>query len=462
MKYLPINRSNTMNKKSLNILILEDNPDDAELMAAELEKEGCIINWNRVDTEEDFKKSLKESLDLILADYKLPSLNALDALKIKQEIAPTIPLIIVSGTIGEEFAVECIKAGATDYVLKDRLFRLCPVVKRALMEAKERKNHKQAEDLFKQLFISSPNAIFIIQDGKFKLVNPQFVKESGFSEEELLDEDSYKLVYSEDRKMLRENIIKNLKNSLCSPFEYRAIKKSGQLRWALQVVTSITYQGKRAILGNIKDVSGLKQAQTRLKESYQRLQKTMQDTIKIIAKVVEVKDPYTAGHQQRVSQLSTCIAKELKLPKNKIEGIRIASLIHDIGKIGLPSEILSKPTKLTDIEFGLIKGHSQIGYDILESIDFSYPVAQIVLQHHERLNGSGYPNNLKGDKILLEARILGVADVVEAMSSHRPYRPALGIDAALEEISQNSGILYDPEVVDVCIRLIREKGFKFE
>jgi len=185
-------------------------------------------------------------------------------------------------------------------------------------------------------------------------------------------------------------------------------------------------------------------------------------TIETVSKIIEVKDPYTAGHQQRVSQLTTTIAKELNLPPDKIEGIRIASLIHDIGKIGLPAEILSKPTKLTDIEFSLIKGHSQIGYDILKTIDFSYPIANIVLQHHERLNGSGYPNKLKGNEVLLEARILGVADVVEAMSSHRPYRPSLGIDAALEEISQNKGILYDSEVVDICLELFKEKGFKFK
>ena len=451
-----------MNKKSLNILILEDNPDDAELMVAELEKGGCIITHKIVDTEEDFKKSLKEPPDLILADYKLPSLNALDALRIKQEIAPTTPLIIVSGTIGEEFAVECIKAGATDYVLKDRLFRLCPVVKRALMEAEEHKERKQAEDLFRKIFLNSPNAIFIIQDGKFKLVNPQFAKENGFSEEELLNRDSFKLVYPEDKEMVREIVVKNLKEGLFSPFEYRTIKKSGHLRWVLQVVTSITYQGKRAILGNFKDITEIKRAEKELEQSYRKLQEAMQDTIKIIAKVVEVKDPYTAGHQQRVSQLSTCIAKELKLPKNKIEGIRIASLIHDIGKISVPAEILSKPIKLNEIEYSLIKDHSQIGYDILKTIDFPWPVAQIILQHHERLDGSGYPHGLKGNKILLEARIMGAADVVEAMSSHRPYRPALGIDKALEEISKNKGTLYDPEVVDVCIKLFKEKGFKFE
>ena len=197
-------------------------------------------------------------------------------------------------------------------------------------------------------------------------------------------------------------------------------------------------------------------------QSYQKLKKAMNATIETMSKIIEVKDPYTAGHQRRVSQLATAIAKELNLSQDKVKGIRIASLIHDIGKIGIPSEILSKPIKLTNIEFSLIKGHSQIGYDILKSIDFSYPVAQIVLQHHERLNGSGYPQGLKGDKILFESKILGVADVVEAMSSHRPYRPALGIDVALEEISQDKGIFYDPEVVDACLRLFKEKGFKFE
>ena len=159
--------------------------------------------------------------------------------------------------------------------------------------------------------------------------------------------------------------------------------------------------------------------------------------------------------------MTTAIAKELKLSPDKIEGIRIASIIHDIGKIGVPTEILSKTTTLSDIEFSLIKEHSQIGSDILKSIDFSHPVAQIVLQHHEKIDGSGYPRGLKGDVILLEAKIICVADVVEAMSSHRPYRPALGIDAALEEITKNKGILYDPEVVDVCLKLFKEKEFKF-
>ena len=170
---------------------------------------------------------------------------------------------------------------------------------------------------------------------------------------------------------------------------------------------------------------------------------------------------YTAGHQQRVSQLTTAIAKELNLSQDMVEGIRVASLIHDIGKISIPTEILSKTTTLSDIEFNLIKVHSQVGHDILKAIDFSYPVAQIVLQHHEKIDGSGYPDNLKGNEILLEAKIICVADVVEAISSYRPYRPALGIDAALKEISKNKGILYDPEVGNACLKLFKKKNFNF-
>jgi putative nucleotidyltransferase with HDIG domain len=177
---------------------------------------------------------------------------------------------------------------------------------------------------------------------------------------------------------------------------------------------------------------------------------------------IEMRDPYTAGHQRRVSKLACAIAREIGLPETQIEGIRMAGEIHDIGKIYVPAEILSKPSKLTDIEFTIIKTHSQVGYDILKNIEFPWPIADIVVQHHERLDGSGYPAHLKGDAILLEANIIIVADVVEAMSSHRPYRPSHGIDKAIAEITQNKGILYDAAVVDHCVRLFRETNFSFE
>lgn len=205
-----------------------------------------------------------------------------------------------------------------------------------------------------------------------------------------------------------------------------------------------------------------RQAEDEIQQNLRNLHKAIEGSIKLTALMVEAKDPYTAGHQRRVSILSCAIAKEMNFSKEQIEGIKMAGLIHDLGKISIPSEILSKPGRITDIEFSLVKNHPQAGYDILKRVKFPWPIAQIVLQHHERMDGSGYPSGLSGEKILIEARVLSVADVVEAISSHRPYRPALGIDKALEEISKNRGILYDPKVVDACLRLFNQKGFKFE
>jgi len=203
------------------------------------------------------------------------------------------------------------------------------------------------------------------------------------------------------------------------------------------------------------------QVEKELKQTYKKLQKIIEGTANIITKVVETRDPYSIGHQQKVSKLTMAIAQEMKLPQDKIEGTKIASLVHDIGKVNLPTEIISKPNKLIEVEFNLIKNYPKVGYDILKKVDFPWPIAEIVLQHQEKIDGSGYPRGLKGDEICIEAKILGVANVVEAMSSYKSYRPALSIDEALAEIAENKNVLFDPEVVDTCIKLFKEKGFKF-
>lgn len=203
-------------------------------------------------------------------------------------------------------------------------------------------------------------------------------------------------------------------------------------------------------------------AESEVKTGMGKLRKALAAIIQVLEQTVEIRDPYTAGHQRRVADLARTIAEKMELSPDLIDGIRIAGIIHDIGKIYVPAEILSKPRRLSQIEFNLIKTHSQVGYDVLKAIDFPWPVAKIILQHHERIDGSGYPHNLSGDEIMLEARILGVADVVEAMASHRPYRPALGVEAALEEIYKNRGVLYEPEVVDACISVFRSESFTFQ
>jgi HD-GYP domain-containing protein (c-di-GMP phosphodiesterase class II) len=207
------------------------------------------------------------------------------------------------------------------------------------------------------------------------------------------------------------------------------------------------------------EIDNRKHMQLELQHSFENLKKVMDSTVQAITTTIEKRDPYTSGHQQRVADLSRIIAREIGLSDNEIEGIYIAAAIHDIGKISIPAEILSKPVKLSDIEVSLIQAHSQTGYDILKGISFPWPIAEIVLQHHERLDGSGYPRGLAGDDILMAARIIGVADVVETMASHRPYRPSMGIDKALEEITQNRGVLYTPLVVDACLRIFNNKEF---
>ena len=208
------------------------------------------------------------------------------------------------------------------------------------------------------------------------------------------------------------------------------------------------------------EIDNRKHMQLELQHSFENLKKVMDSTVQAITTTIEKRDPYTSGHQQRVADLSRIIAREIGLSDNEIEGIYIAAAIHDIGKISIPAEILSKPVKLSDIEVSLIQAHSQTGYDILKGIEFPWPIAEIVLQHHERLDGSGYPRGLAGDDILMAARIIGVADVVETMASHRPYRPSMGIDKALEEITQNRGVLYTPLVVDACLKIFNEKEFQ--
>jgi len=191
------------------------------------------------------------------------------------------------------------------------------------------------------------------------------------------------------------------------------------------------------------------------------LRQSLEQSIQTIADTVEARDPYTAGHQRRVGELAVAIAREMGLPEEQINGIHLAAIIHDLGKIHIPAEILSKPTKLIDIEYMLIKTHPQAGYDILKDVKFPWPIADIILQHHERLDGSGYPQGLKSEQILLESKIIGVADVVEAMLSHRPYRPALGSEAAIDEIKRGRGSAYDSVIVDICLRLLVDKGFQF-
>ncbi len=332
-----------MKKKmdKFSVLYIEDDPFDVELVKNTLNKEGFDYEMVNVDNKGEFISNLKHrKFDIILADYSMPTFNGIEALNIVINMNLLIPFVFVSGEIGEEAAIDSLKRGATDYVLKTHLNKLGASIIRALNETSEVKKRMIAED---------------------KVI-----------------------------------------------------------------------------------------------ESYKKLRKVFDEIVVAFSSLAEKKDPYTAGHQRNVAQIACAIAREMNLTDEKIEGLNIAAILHDIGKIYVPAEILNKPGGLTKLEFDILKTHSQVGFDILKGIEFPWPVAKIVLQHHERINGSGYPNGLKGNKTLLEAQILALADVFEAMSSHRPYRAALGIYKAFEHITKEKNKLYNNDVVESFKKYFRK------
>lgn len=325
---------------------------------------------------------------------------------------------------------------------------------------------QRAEEAYRAVVDHSLQGLVILQDHGIAFANQAMADIIGYTVHELLSlsrEEVKALVQPEHRADAwggLEDVLAG--EAVPSRFECRVIRKDGGVVW-LEVFSSlIEYQGRPAVQAAAVDITERKQAEAELQRSFHALEKTLEGTVNALAALAETRDPYTAGHQERMAHLACAIAEELGLSDDQIRGIRMAGLVHDIGKICVPAEILSKPAALTEVEMEMIQTHPQTAYDILKTVEFPWPVAQIVLQHHERMDGSGYPQGLSGEETILEARILVVADVVEAMASDRPYRPAHGVDEALEEISRNKGSLYDPEVVEACLKLFNEQGYRLE
>ncbi len=268
-------------------------------------------------------------------------------------------------------------------------------------------------------------------------------------------------IHPDDREAVNRAYTDSLKSRSSYQIEHRLVMKDGRVKYVQEKCETTFAEDGRPLrsLGTVQDVTATMFAERALREQQQVLEQALEGVIHTASVAVELRDPYTAGHQRRVAELACAIAQKMGLDEERIKGIRFGATIHDIGKIGVPAEVLSKPSRLTDIEFQMVREHAVMGYDILKDVRFPWPVAEIARQHHERIDGSGYPQGLKGDAICLEARIVAVADVVESMATHRPYRPAQGIEAALEEIAAHSGTRYDPAVVDAC-REVLEAGFR--
>lgn len=329
----------------------------------------------------------------------------------------------------------------------------------------ERKREQEAlrenEELYRTIFDNTGTSMILIEeDMTISMANDELLRNTGYSSDEIIGRMKWtEIIHPDDlmRMIEQHRLRRETEGNALPSYEFRYITKTGDINDTLLNIKLVP--GTKKSIASLIDMTERKKAQEELHQTLERLGKAMNTTIHLLAGAVEARDPYTAGHQTRAADLARAIAMEMEIPGEKIDGIGMAGAIHDIGKLSVPAEILTKSSKLTRVEFALVKEHAVKGYEMLKDVESSWPLAQMVYQHHERMDGSGYPRNLKGEEIIMEARILAVADVVEAMSSHRPYRPALGVEAALEEIEKNRGVLYDDAVADACIKLFREKGY---
>ena len=350
-----------------------------------------------------------------------------------------------------------VEVNATQIVYKD-----APAVLVFLRDISERKRVEKAlnerDQEIRAIVESSRDWIWALDlGGRHTFSNPAIAQILGYSPSELVGFSCLHRMHPEDRAMIEAQMPLWIQEERgWQDLVLRWRHKDGTWRWLESNAVPITDAA-----GKLAGFRGVDRDITERIRAEQDLRTSLESTIQAIAGMIETRDPYTSGHQARVAQLAVAIARQLGLSEEEIEGIRVAAILHDIGKMTVPAEILSKPGDITEAEFALIQQHPAAAHGILKGIVFPWPIADIVLQHHERLNGRGYPQGLAKDAIRLEARIIAVADTVEAMSSHRPYRPALGIDAALDEIRRHKGTRYDAEVVDACVRLIESAEFEF-
>jgi PAS domain S-box-containing protein len=454
----------------MRVLFVEDNPADVDLIREMLPETGPVsFRLESVSRlSEAFSRLEGGDIDLVLLDLGLPDSHGLQTFHKLRQAAPDIPIVVLTGNMDLETAIAAVREGAQDYLVKGEVSG--NLLGRAAQYAVERQRAEKAlresERKLKTLFEILPVGISIL-DAERKIVygNPALATILGIPGEDLSRGNYTRRTYlrPDGTPMPAEEFASTRalkERRTVHDVETGVVKEDDTVIWTNVSAVPVTFPDWKVVIVT-SDITERRQAQEKLKETLGKLQLSLRGIIQVTSRIVETRDSYTAGHQRRVTALSRAIALEMGLTEDRVEGLCLAGDIHDLGKISVPAEILSKPTRLTEFEFRLIQNHPRVAYDILKEINFPWPIAEIILQHHERMDGSGYPQGLRGTDILPEARILAVADVVEAIASHRPYRPALGIEAGLEELEQKKGILYDPHVVKACLTLFREKGFAF-
>ncbi len=452
----------------VNLLVVEDSAIDVELEADALREAGLIVDVRRVETESALRAALDERLpDAILADWTLPDFSGRRALDIARERCPEVPFIFVSGTISDAAAFESMRRGAVDYVFKHQLQQLGHVLTRALEEVHAHSALRRGEEKYRRLFESSRDALLLLRSPSwcFDDANQEALQLFGvasMAEGTRLGPLDVSPGRQPDGRLSGEKFQEMLETALREGshfFEWEHRRPTGGTFPADVLLTRVDSEAGLFLLASVRDITERKRDEQQVREVAMRLERAMFGTVEAISRMLNMRDSYTASHERRVGEIAVAIAAEMGLDLEVQRGLRVAGGLHDVGKIIVPAEILSKPGKLSAIEYSLIQQHAQQSHEVLKDIDFPWPVAEVAHQHHERIDGSGYPRGLKDEAILLEARILAVADVVEAMVSHRPYRAGLGIDKALAEIERGRGTVYDANAVDACMRLFRDKGY---
>jgi PAS domain S-box-containing protein/putative nucleotidyltransferase with HDIG domain len=455
--------------EKLKILIVEDENIVAKDIKGSLKGFGYDVVDIVGTGEEAIRRTEELSPDLVLMDIMLKGkMNGIDVARHIRENT-RIPVVFLTAYADEDTLHSAKLSEPFGYIIKPfEDAELHSTIQMAVYRFDMERKLKEREQWLTTILKSISDAVIVTdQEGKITFMNPVAETLTAYAQDEAMGKNVFEIYRIIDDKNLgtTDQLIQDrIKSEM---FIQRAnqllVSKSNDIVPVDTVQTNLI-DHKESISGSvvvIRDITKKLEAEAKTLESLEKLRMAMGGIIQAMAYTVEKRDPYTAGHQRRVADLARAIATEMKLPDDQVDGIRLAGVVHDVGKIAIPSEILSKPGSLTELEYNLVKKHPEVGYDILKNIDFPWPIADIVFQHHERLDGSGYPQGIRGDQILLEAKILSVADVMEAMASHRPYRAALGIEKAMEELDGNKGALYDAAVVGICLDLFKKKKYEF-